>query len=273
MRRIRRHWAATLVFAMTISSPLFALSPDAQLEAALHRELVLGDLKGALALYQQILTEIQPSSAPPLRATAVRALFQMGQCFEKSARKAEAQAVYTRMISSYAEQTEFANRARLRLAAIAPAADSLPGPPTLSFALGGPGNVPPGWFLPVLPKTAACPAGSTCTVVLVPANAPLKITGDLAQSFSAQAYRGKTVRLRARMQVDGPDAAQLWIAIDRKGPGDKILDRPVAAGEPVYSSLTAHVEEDAVTFNFGVQCAGRSRVSLQDVSLEIEPGK
>jgi hypothetical protein len=240
-----------------------ALSQEAQLEAAKYREMVVGDLKGAIDQYKAVL------EGPKSRPIAARALLQMGQCFEKSGRRREAQAVYTRLISEFADQTEFSAQARLHLAAWA---DTLPNPPQLNFALGGPGNVPPGWFLPVLPKDSGCPAGLSCTVVLVPAGAPIRVTGDFMQSFSAAAYRGKTVRLHARLRGEN-DSAQLWIGIDRpKGAGDRIADKPVPAGEGSVTTVSVHVEEDATLLNFGVSSTGHGRVSVDDVSLEILPG-
>ena len=240
-----------------------ALSPEAQMEAAKYREVVVGDLKGAIEQYKAVLQH------PKSRTIAARALLQMGQCFEKSGRRPEAQAVYTRLLSEFADQTEFSAQARLHLAA---GADTLPNPPQLNFALGGPGNVPPGWFMPVLPKDSGCPAGLSCTVVLVPAGAPIRVTGDFMQSFSAAAYRGKNVRLHARVRAEN-DAAQLWISIDRpKGAGDRIADRPVPAGDGATTNVSSHVEEDATLLNFGVSSTGHGRVSVDDVSLEILPG-
>ena len=142
------------------------LSPEAQMEAATYRENVLGDLKGAIDQYKAVLGLERNPRGPKARAIAARALFQMGECFEKWGRRAEAQAVYTRLIAEFADQTEFSGQARVHLAAWA---DTLPSPPQLNFALGGPGDVPPGWFMPVLPKDSGCPAGLSCTVVLVPA--------------------------------------------------------------------------------------------------------
>ncbi len=239
------------------------LSDDAQLESGVYRETVLGDLKGAIEQYKSLLGTAKS------RPVAARALFHMGQCFEKSGRKAEARAVYTRLVSEFGDQTEFASRVRAKLTA---SNDALPGPPQLTFALGGPGNVPAGWVVPVF-KDAGCPPGSSCSVVLVASDAPIHVTGDFfSQGFSAAAYRGKTVRLRARVLVEGADSVQLWLSVDRpKGAGEKVLDRPVAAGDWGVSSVSVRVDEDATDLNFGIVAAGRGRVSLKDVSLEVVP--
>jgi len=219
-------------------------------------------LSGAIEQYKAVLEK------PKSRAIAARALLQMGQCFEKSGRRPEAQAVYTRLISAFPDQTEFAGQARVHLAAWS---ETLPIPPQLNFALGGPGNVPPGWFMPVLPKDSGCPAGLSCTVVLVPAGAPMRMTGDWDQNFTAAAYRGKNIRLHARVRVEAGEA-QLWISVDRpKGAGDRVADRAVGAGDAVVTSVSTHVDDDATLLNFGVSSAGRGRVWVDDVSLEILP--
>src|SRR5436190_8281774 len=58
---------------------LYAQSdPARQFEAAVHREIVSGDVAGALAAYRAIAS----GSTTP-RAIAGRALLQMGQCQEK----------------------------------------------------------------------------------------------------------------------------------------------------------------------------------------------
>jgi hypothetical protein len=266
--RALRICALTLVLTMTGKGAM--LSAEGELESALHREIVTGDLKGAIEEYKLVLGLARDLKTTKARAVSARALFQMGQCFEKSGRRTEAQAVYTRLISGFPDQTEFSAKARVQMAAWV---DALPGPPQLTFALGGPGNVPPGWFLPVLPNDSGCPAGSSCSVVLIPAGAPIRVTGDFMQSFSAAAYRGKTVRLRARLKLDNADSSQLWMSIDRpKGPGERIVDKAVTGGDWTLSTVSSRVDEDATNLNFGIASAGRGRVSVEDVSLEVVTG-
>src|ERR1700689_3966462 len=64
--------------------------PEMQLEAAIHQEVVLGDLKGAVEQYKSILAQTGS------RTLMARALLQMGQCLEKLGRRTDAQKEYTR---------------------------------------------------------------------------------------------------------------------------------------------------------------------------------
>ena len=99
----------------------------------------------------------------------------------------------------------------------------------------------------------------------------MRVTGDFTQSFSASAYRAKTVRLHARVRGE-TDPAQLWISVDRpKGPGDRVVDRAVAPGDWTVANVLVHIDDDATLLNFGVSSPGHGRVSVDDVSLEILP--
>src|SRR5215831_18034580 len=134
-----------LLFLIPIMAMGATLSEDARLESAVYREVVIGDLKGAIEQYNTVL-ETSKS-----RAISARALFHMGQCFDKEGRKTEAQAVYIRLISQFADQAEYSARATVKLSSsVSARGESLPGPPQLKFPVTGPGNIPPGWLLPVI---------------------------------------------------------------------------------------------------------------------------
>jgi len=94
-------------------------SPEVQLKAAKHKELVEGDLGEAIRLYQAIVEKNDGN-----RVIAAKALVRLGQCYEKLG-QAEAEKTYRRVIREYPEQGTEAAFARGRLAALA---KSAPGP-------------------------------------------------------------------------------------------------------------------------------------------------
>jgi Tol biopolymer transport system component len=86
--------------------------PQLLLEEAAKKELVDGELKGAIAIYQRILkTEGTP------RGITARTLLRLGQCYEKLG-TTEARNAYERLVREFADQSEEANAARGRLAAL-----------------------------------------------------------------------------------------------------------------------------------------------------------
>jgi len=87
-------------------------SAEVQLKAALHKEQVEGDLKGAIEQYKKIVA--QPGAR---RATVATALLRMGQCHEKLG-NAEARTAYERLVRDFADQAEIVGQARVRLAAL-----------------------------------------------------------------------------------------------------------------------------------------------------------
>jgi hypothetical protein len=94
-----RYWFRIL--GLAIGSMIVAWSEtremdiERRLEAAIHREVVLGDLAGAMKEYRNILTA---SDVP--RPVAARALLQTGECMEKLGRGPEAYNSYRRARAS-----------------------------------------------------------------------------------------------------------------------------------------------------------------------------
>ncbi len=249
---------------------------EVQLEAAIHREVVVGDLRGAMEQYRAILAQ----TSPP-RAVAARALLQLGHCQEKLGQKREAFNTYRRLVSDYNDQAEVAGLGRSRLADWA---ESLPAPRNLKFEEGVVGKVPPGWFVLALPKDAdylaelrrtECRSGIGCAVLMVPANAPRPLS-YLMQSFGAAAFRGKTVRLRAWLRLEAvgqDDRAQMWLSVDRErhrsGFFDNMDDRPVRSGAWTECEIVGRINDDAAFIDIGVMSIGRGRVWVDDVSFEV----
>jgi Tol biopolymer transport system component len=99
------------------------LSAEAQLQAAITKETVEGDLKGAIELYQKL-----PDGSD--HAVAAKALVRMGHCYEKLG-SAEAKKAYERVVREFSDQKEMVDSAQARLAALAGGA-RVPGSSTLT---------------------------------------------------------------------------------------------------------------------------------------------
>jgi hypothetical protein len=99
------------------------------------------------------------------------------------------------------------------------------------------------------------------------------------QSFSAAAYRGKTVRLRAWVRVEAgspEDRAQMWLHVDRPGGRlayvDNIDDhRPVQPDNWTAGEIVVEIDRDSQFLDFGVTAFGRGRVWVDDVTFDIVP--
>ena len=155
----------------------------------------------------------------------------------------------------------------------------------MSFEQGAAGKLPPGWLVPSLPKDAdymaqlrrsGCRSRVGCAVVLVPATAPTP-SASLMQSFSAAAYRGKTVRLRAWLKLEAFDSdgrAQMLLSVDRAnrqaGFFDNMSDRPIRSPDWTRFEIVAPVDRDATFINLGVIALGLfTRVWVDDVTFEV----
>jgi Tol biopolymer transport system component len=91
---------------------------EAQLQAAINKETVEGDLKGAIELYQKLANGSN-------HAAAAKALVRMGQCHEKLG-NAEATKAYERVVREFSDQKEMVATARARLAALGRGPGSAP---------------------------------------------------------------------------------------------------------------------------------------------------
>lgn len=279
----RRFPCAALMLLLCVT-PLPADSAE-QFEAAHFREVVTGDLTGAIEEYRTIAAE------PGIeRRVAAKTLLEIGLCQEKLGRRSEAYATYTRVAGEFGDQADVVKKAQIKLALWS-------GPRNLKFEEGVAGKAPPGWFVPALPKDADylaelrrdhCRSRSGCAVVLAPANVP-RPTGNLMQSFSAAAYAGKTVRLHAWLRVEAffvspalglrlpapEDRAELWLTVERsnrrKGFSENMDDRPIRSSDWTECEIVGDIDSDAQFINFGVLSIGGARVWVDDVSFDVIP--
>lgn len=104
-----------LAVLVTLSSAVMAqtaLSPEAQLKAAMNRELVDRDLPGAIEQYKHI-ADAYPANHP----VASKALLQLGAIYERLG-KADARSTYLRIVKDYPDSGATFAAASARLAAI-----------------------------------------------------------------------------------------------------------------------------------------------------------
>src|SRR5689334_9195265 len=104
-----------LLIGITIGAVLLAGAQkgdraDLQLQAAINKEVVEGDLKGAIEQYRKVAQGAN-------RAVAAKALVRMGQCYERLG-DAEARKAYERVVRDFADQKDPSAEARTRLASL-----------------------------------------------------------------------------------------------------------------------------------------------------------
>ncbi|MBI4908313.1 MAG: tetratricopeptide repeat protein [Acidobacteria bacterium] len=259
-----------LFLGAALAAPPKDTDLEKRLEAAIHRELVLGDLAGAITEYRAIL-----ASGSKLRPVEARALFHIGLCMEKSGRAGDARDIYERVTKEYPGQDSSA-QARAKLDNWG---STIIGPMNLKFDQGVPGKLPAAWFVPALPNEAdqqaqlrrrGCMTGDSCAIVMVPDNALTQV-GTLMQSFSAAAWRGKLVRLRAWLRlepVSASDQGQMWIGVDR---ANNVTANPVRSEEWTQSEIRIRVPNDASFIKFGVSSIGKGKVWVDNVTFETLP--
>lgn len=153
----------------------------------------------------------------------------------------------------------------------------------LKFQQGVAGQVPPGWFVLDPVKDAGysatwrqegCRGDLPCALVAAPAAPPAESFGILMQSFDAQPFRGKTVRLRAWIRVERKapaDHAQMLLHVGRPGLQqgfvDNMADRPIASEEWRRYEIQGEVAADAETIRIGVTLYGLGRAWVSEVEF------
>ena len=225
-----------------MAAPAAEREAERKLEAALYREMVLGDLAGAIEEYKAILALPEKSKDVASRATQ-----QLGECQEKLGHGFPGP-----------RNLDFKEGA----AGKAPAGWMVP-------------VLRKDWNDYAVLSRSGCRTGSGCAMVMAPAHAPRPFS-TIMQSFSAAPYRGKTVRLRAWLRVDAAnrdDAAQMRLAVDRENHRDGFIDnmddRPVRAAEWTRCDIVGRVDDDAQFIEIGIMSIGRGRVWVDDVSFEV----
>jgi hypothetical protein len=90
-----------LVLLSAFGSALASQDPLVLLEKAIYTEETLGNLKGAIGLYQQLSADVNAT-----RATSALALLRLGMCYQKIGGSEKAQATFSRLLNLYPEQKD-----------------------------------------------------------------------------------------------------------------------------------------------------------------------
>ena len=155
------------------------------------------------------------------------------------------------------------------------------GPRNLDFEAGQAGQVPPGWEVAQLSRIEGylaatekrgCRTGKACAVI---APGPqLKNSGEglLYQPFDGVPYRGKKMRLRAWVRLEGGrrgDRIRVVFTVD----GEKSSDEYVQSGgahssEWTLAEVKGKAAKDAIGVHIGVVLTGQGRAWVDDVTFE-----
>ncbi|MEE8117739.1 MAG: tetratricopeptide repeat protein [Gemmatimonadales bacterium] len=92
---------------------------EVRLQAAVHQELVVGDLQQAIELYREIV-----ANGGADRSVVAQALLYLGRAYEKLG-STEARTAYQRVLRDYPDQGDMVAQARTRLAALTRAATAV----------------------------------------------------------------------------------------------------------------------------------------------------
>ena len=108
-RMLVMHWTAAILMAV----PLAAQKPEAaetMMQAAGKKEVVDGDLNGAIKQYAAIVSRYAMSD----RAITAKALLRMAECYQKMG-DAEGRKIYEQVVREYSDQKAAASEARAHL--------------------------------------------------------------------------------------------------------------------------------------------------------------
>lgn len=125
-----------------------------------------------------------------------------------------------------------------------------------------------------------CHSGSRCGLLIAPTVRSAGY-GSVLQTFSAEAYRGKTVRLRAWLrlqQANAADQGRLWLRTGQAGDtlsAENLLDhldyRQVRSTEWTPLEIVRRVDDNAEELAIGVMNLGTGKVLIDDLSFSIVP--
>jgi len=207
---------------------------EKQFQAALQKEMVSGDLKGAIAIYKEVVAQ-----AGSNRALAAKALLRMAESHQKLG-DSEAEGLYKRLASDYGDLPE-AVEARRRLSPL--------GSPSVEASQAQDGSIaPPNAGFSSLPSFS--PDGRWVAGVIFIGSDTRRSSAIVLRPFGTRADRRLTPELEGAIRgvSFSPDSARV-AAILAKQPGTR----------PGGQTQVAPYEESVVVVPVGTQ-VGASKV-------------
>jgi hypothetical protein len=97
-------------------------------------------------------------------------------------------------------------------------------------------------------------------------------SGMVRQRFDAVPYRGKRIRLRAAVRVEGNGAGHLWLRVERQTGEVALLEQmqeqPILVGEWAEYEVSGTVAADAVAIGVGAGLRGNGRVWVDSMRID-----
>lgn len=130
-------------------------------------------------------------------------------------------------------------------------------------------------------SSTGCRLDPPCALLTSPASVRPGSWGSLLQSFSAARYRGRTVRLRASLHLQGAgreDYARVWLRTARRGEGadaesvpEHMDYREVRGGDWSPVEIVRKIDDDIEDLSIGMMLLGKGRVMIGEVSFTVLP--
>jgi Tol biopolymer transport system component len=236
----------TAIVATQRSMP--PISADAQFQAALQKELVDGDLNGAIESYRSVMAHPRVS-----RNLAAQALVRMAGVYEKLGDDSKAKTLYQQIVRDYSDQPEAMGAARAKLSQ-APNASSRA--PRLLWSGDGPNSV------------RARPSPDGRSIVFSDAATGNVAIRDLRTSVTKLLTNtgGWASGLYSDSAVISPDGQQVayFMYIDSNGQNSgELRVQNVAEGDRAKPHVVFRTTQDATPYKFVWTPDGKSLVMLR----------
>lgn len=152
---------------------------------------------------------------------------------------------------------------------------------TLGFENGELGELPQPWNVPTQGWRAelseAHAAEGKVSLKLAPQDGQRSQVGNVMQMVEAAPYRGKHVRLSAKIRVEGQGAsAMMWFRVDRPeqavGFFDNMSNRPIPSGDWREAVIEGEVDADAEQLALGVLSNDCEAVYIDELKWQFSEG-